>query len=84
VGLAAARVRSKTGRRKPLPPDEPRVRMACTMYADQRLPCWTSAARSVSRRPRFTGMWRWADARQTPRNTTEGSLLTAGSSWRMV
>jgi len=37
VGLAAARVRGKTGGRKPLHPDEPRVRMACTMYADQRL-----------------------------------------------
>jgi DNA invertase Pin-like site-specific DNA recombinase len=37
AGLAAARARGKTGGRKPLHPDEPRVRMAYTMYADPRL-----------------------------------------------
>jgi DNA invertase Pin-like site-specific DNA recombinase len=37
AGLAAARARGKIGGRKPLHPDEPRVRMAYTMYTDQRL-----------------------------------------------
>lgn len=37
AGLAAASARGKTGRGKPLHPDEPRVRMAYTMYADPRL-----------------------------------------------
>ncbi len=29
------------------------------------------AVRYASRRPRFTGMWRWADVRQTPYNALE-------------
>jgi hypothetical protein len=37
VSRAAARARGKTGGRKPLHADEPRVRMAYTMSADQRL-----------------------------------------------
>jgi DNA invertase Pin-like site-specific DNA recombinase len=37
AGLAAARVRGKTGGRRPLRPDDPRVRMAYLMYGDQRL-----------------------------------------------
>jgi DNA invertase Pin-like site-specific DNA recombinase len=37
AGLAAARARGKKGGRKPRGADEPRVRMAYTMYVDQRL-----------------------------------------------
>ena len=37
AGLAAARARGKKGGRKPRCADEPRVRMAYTMYVDQRL-----------------------------------------------
>ena len=37
AGLAAARARGKQGGRKPRCADEPRVRMAYTMYVDQRL-----------------------------------------------
>ena len=37
AGLAATRARGKQGGRKPFRPEEPRVRMAYTMYADQRL-----------------------------------------------
>jgi DNA invertase Pin-like site-specific DNA recombinase len=37
AGLAAARARGKHGGRQPLRPDDPRVRMAYTMYGDPRL-----------------------------------------------
>lgn len=37
AGLAAARARGKHGGRRPLRPEDPRVRMAYTMYGDQRL-----------------------------------------------
>jgi DNA invertase Pin-like site-specific DNA recombinase len=37
AGLAAARARGKQGGRRPLRPDDPRVRMAYTLYADQSL-----------------------------------------------
>lgn len=37
AGLAAARARGKKGGRQPRHADEPRVRMAYTMYVDQRL-----------------------------------------------
>jgi len=37
AGLAAARARGKKGGRKPRSADEPRVRMAYTMYVDRRL-----------------------------------------------
>jgi DNA invertase Pin-like site-specific DNA recombinase len=37
AGLAAARARGKKGGRKRLRPEEPRVRMAATMYGDPRL-----------------------------------------------
>jgi DNA invertase Pin-like site-specific DNA recombinase len=37
AGLAAARPRGRQGGRRPLHPEEPRVRMEYTMYADQRL-----------------------------------------------
>jgi DNA invertase Pin-like site-specific DNA recombinase len=37
AGLAAARARGKQGGRRPLRPEDPRVRMAYTMYGDQRL-----------------------------------------------
>jgi DNA invertase Pin-like site-specific DNA recombinase len=37
AGLAIARVRGKRGGRKPLSPEAPRVQMAYTLYADQRL-----------------------------------------------
>lgn len=37
AGLAAARARGRTGGRKPRRADEPRVRMAYTMYVDQHL-----------------------------------------------
>jgi DNA invertase Pin-like site-specific DNA recombinase len=37
AGLAAARARGKKGGRKPLRPEEPRVRMAASMYGDLRL-----------------------------------------------
>jgi DNA invertase Pin-like site-specific DNA recombinase len=37
AGLAAARVRGKQGGRKPLQPEEPRVKMAYTLYGDRRL-----------------------------------------------
>jgi DNA invertase Pin-like site-specific DNA recombinase len=37
AGLAAARARGKHGGRRPLRPEAPRVRMAYTMYGDQRL-----------------------------------------------
>jgi DNA invertase Pin-like site-specific DNA recombinase len=37
TGLAAARARGKQGGRRPLRPEDPRVRMAYTMYGDQRL-----------------------------------------------
>src|SRR5438128_7390468 len=37
AGLAAARARGKKGGRKPLQPEEPRVRMASRMYGDPRL-----------------------------------------------
>jgi DNA invertase Pin-like site-specific DNA recombinase len=37
AGLAAARARGKKGGRKPLQPEEPRVRMASKMYRDPRL-----------------------------------------------
>jgi len=37
TGLAAARARGKQGGRQPLRPEDPRVRMAYTMYGDQRL-----------------------------------------------
>jgi len=37
AGLAVARARGKRGGRKPLRPEEPRVPMAYTLYADQRL-----------------------------------------------
>jgi DNA invertase Pin-like site-specific DNA recombinase len=37
VGLAAARARGKHGGRKPLRPEEPRVRIAYALYADPQL-----------------------------------------------
>jgi DNA invertase Pin-like site-specific DNA recombinase len=37
AGLAAARARGKHGGRQPLRPEDPRVRMAATMYGDQQL-----------------------------------------------
>jgi DNA invertase Pin-like site-specific DNA recombinase len=37
AGLAAARARGKKGGRKPVEPEEPRVRMASRMYGDLRL-----------------------------------------------
>jgi DNA invertase Pin-like site-specific DNA recombinase len=37
AGLAAARARGKKGGRKPVQPEEPRVRMAFRMYGDPRL-----------------------------------------------
>ena len=37
AGLAAARARGKKGGRQPRQAGEPRVRMAYTMYVDQRL-----------------------------------------------
>jgi DNA invertase Pin-like site-specific DNA recombinase len=37
AGLAAARARGKHGGRRPLRPEDPRVRMASMMYGDQRL-----------------------------------------------
>jgi DNA invertase Pin-like site-specific DNA recombinase len=37
AGLAVARARGKHGGRRPLRPDDPRVRMASMMYGDQRL-----------------------------------------------
>ena len=37
AGLAVARARGKKGGRTPLGAEEPRVRMACTLYADQSL-----------------------------------------------
>jgi DNA invertase Pin-like site-specific DNA recombinase len=37
AGLAAARARGKRGGRRPLRPEDPRVRMASMMYGDQRL-----------------------------------------------
>ena len=37
AGLAVARARGKKGGRTPLCAEEPRVRMACTLYADQSL-----------------------------------------------
>lgn len=37
AGLAVARARGKRGGRKPLCPGDPRVQMASTLYADQRL-----------------------------------------------
>jgi DNA invertase Pin-like site-specific DNA recombinase len=37
AGLAVARARGKHGGRQPLRPDDPRVRMAYTMYGDPRL-----------------------------------------------
>ncbi len=37
AGLAAARARGKRGGRRPIRPDDQRVRMACTMYADPSL-----------------------------------------------
>jgi DNA invertase Pin-like site-specific DNA recombinase len=37
AGLAIARTRGKKGGRTPLGAEEPRVRMACTLYADQSL-----------------------------------------------
>jgi DNA invertase Pin-like site-specific DNA recombinase len=37
AGLAAARARGKHGGRRPLRPDDPRVRMASMMYGDPRL-----------------------------------------------
>jgi DNA invertase Pin-like site-specific DNA recombinase len=37
AGLAVARTRGKRGGRQPLQPEDPRVRMAYTMYGDQRL-----------------------------------------------
>jgi DNA invertase Pin-like site-specific DNA recombinase len=37
AGLAVARARGKKGGRTPLGAEEPRVRMACTLYADQGL-----------------------------------------------
>ena len=37
AGLAVARARGKKGGRTPLGVEEPRVRMACTLYADQSL-----------------------------------------------
>jgi DNA invertase Pin-like site-specific DNA recombinase len=37
AGLAAARARGKKGGRKPVQPEEPRVRMASRMYGDPRL-----------------------------------------------
>jgi DNA invertase Pin-like site-specific DNA recombinase len=37
AGLAAARARGKQGGRKPIQADDPRVRMAYTLYADQNL-----------------------------------------------
>jgi len=37
AGLAVARARGKHGGRKPLRPEEPRVQMASTLYADQQL-----------------------------------------------
>jgi DNA invertase Pin-like site-specific DNA recombinase len=37
AGLAVARARGKKGGRTPLCAEEPRVRMACTLYADQNL-----------------------------------------------
>ena len=37
AGLAVARARGKRGGRKPLRPEEPRVQMAYTLYADQHL-----------------------------------------------
>jgi DNA invertase Pin-like site-specific DNA recombinase len=37
AGLAAARARGKKGGRRPLRPEDPRVRMAHTLYADRSL-----------------------------------------------
>ncbi len=37
AGLAVARTRGKRGGRRPLQPEDPRVRMASMMYGDQRL-----------------------------------------------
>ena len=37
AGIAAARARGKQGGRQPLRPEDPRVRMAYTMYGDPRL-----------------------------------------------
>ena len=37
AGIAAARARGKHGGRRPLRPEDPRVRMASMMYGDQRL-----------------------------------------------
>ena len=37
AGLAAARARGQKGGRRPVRSDNPRVRMACAMYADQSL-----------------------------------------------
>jgi len=37
AGLGVARARGKHGGRKPLRPEDPRVQMASTLYADQRL-----------------------------------------------
>lgn len=37
AGLAAARARGKHGGRQPLRPDDPRIRMAYTMYGDPQL-----------------------------------------------
>lgn len=37
AGLAAARARGRKGGRRPVRPDNPRVRMACAMYVDESL-----------------------------------------------
>ena len=37
VGLAAARARGRKGGRRPVRPDNPRVRMACAMHGDEGL-----------------------------------------------
>lgn len=84
VGLAAARVRGNTGGASRSTRMNHGYGRPARWMRISGSPCWTSAARSVSCWPCLTGMWCWADARQTPRHTTEGSRLTAGSSWRMV
>jgi DNA invertase Pin-like site-specific DNA recombinase len=69
AGLAAARARGKQGGRKPRHAEEPRVRMAYTMYVDQHLSVTAICQTLRISQAMFYRYSPWADTRRRDRDS---------------